>query len=119
MSTRLEIETFFPSSPSSNVQGTSGDAMDFTGRYITFSTPATTLVSGDTNNNIDVFLRDIKDGTTQIISKRNSTTQTNNISMQPSLSLDGRDALFMSWDAGLVSGDTNGIPDIFVSKTGI
>lgn len=99
-------------------QGPSMHAMDFSGRYVTFATNEA-LTPEDMNNVHDIFLRDTHDGTTQRVSKRSSATETSNLSTDPFMSLDGREVLFTSWDTGLVPGDTNGIPDIFVSKTGI
>jgi hypothetical protein len=104
---------------SAGVERPGNDSMDFSGRYVVFSGYTSTLVSGDTNNTRDVFIRDLKDGVTQIISKRNSTTQTNDMSFDSAISLDGRKVLFTSFDNSIVSGDTNGVPDLFVSDTGI
>jgi len=93
--------------------------IDFSGRYVVFSSHSPDLVLGDTNGQEDVFLRDLQDGTTQIVSKRNSTTQSTGISHRPSISLNGMDIIYVSSDGGLVTGDTGGYTDIFVSKTGI
>jgi Tol biopolymer transport system component len=77
------------------------------------------LVSGDTNSQEDVFLRNRKAGTTEIVSKRSSSTQTTADSQYEAISDDGKYIVYTSDDSGLVSGDTNGTTDVFVSKTGI
>jgi len=99
-----------------NSYGTSGLSGD--GRYVVFTTGATTLVSGDTNNAPDVFLRDRQAGTTEIVSKRNSSTQTSTSSGQADISNDGERIGYISLDSGLVSGDTNSVDDVFVADTG-
>ena len=95
-------------------------SIDFSGRYVVFTNADDTLVTGDTNGSTDVFVRDLIDGTTQIVSMRNATTQTTGGgSVYYSVSQDGREVVFPSGDTGLVAGDTNGTVDIFVSKTGV
>lgn len=112
-------ETVWPTNPNTGVLGLSSNTIDFSGRYVAFWANTSTLVAGDTNNTSDIFLRDLVDGTTQIISKRSIATQTTQSSFYPSISLDGREVVFASGDTGYVSGDTNANEDIFVSKTGI
>lgn len=112
-------ETVYIPNPNNGVRPVSTNSLDYSGRYVVFSGLTTTFVSGDTNSANDIFLRDLRDGTTQIISKRNTTTQTNAGSSNPAVSLDGREVIFDSLDTGYVSGDTNSVQDIFVSKTGI
>lgn len=105
---------------SAGVSGLPSSAVvDFSGRYVVFQSTDSNLVVGDTNSQQDVFLRDVVEGTTQIVSKRNSATQTTQISFYPAISLNGREVVFASGDTGYVSGDTNSTEDIFVSKTGI
>lgn len=96
-----------------------GKSIDFSGRYVAFASNATNLVASDTNGQFDVFLHDMKDGTTQIISKRSSTVQTNKETFYYALSLDGRGIVFTTSDSGLVSSDTNTVADVFLSETGI
>jgi Tol biopolymer transport system component len=84
------------------------------GRYVAFYTGSNNLVSGDTNNTGDVFVRDLQSGTTARVSVSSAGVQGNNESDNGSLSADGRYVAFYSWATNLVSGDTNGMPDIFV-----
>jgi Tol biopolymer transport system component len=80
------------------------------GRYVTFASPATNLVAGDTNGTTDVFRRDLTSGVTVRVSTGSGTGG----SQDPSISADGRYVAFSSDAAGLVPGDTNGAQDLFV-----
>jgi Tol biopolymer transport system component len=84
------------------------------GRYVAFRSWADNLVSGDTNNHPDIFVRDRQTGQTTRVSVASDGTQANDFSFEPSISADGRYVAFMSWANNLVSGDTNGDWDIFV-----
>ncbi len=84
------------------------------GRYVAFYTGSNNLVSGDTNNTGDVFVRDLQSSTTTRVSVSSAGVQGNNESDNGSLSADGRYVAFYSWATNLVSGDTNNMPDIFV-----
>jgi Tol biopolymer transport system component len=89
------------------------------GRYVAFDTSASNLVSGDTNAAQDVFLHDRQAITTERVSMRSSTQQTTVDNFSPKISPDGRFITFVSSDTGLVSGDTNGFQDVFISDTGV
>jgi Tol biopolymer transport system component len=84
------------------------------GRYVAFWSPATNLVSGDTNGMYDIFVRDRQTGTTTLVSKDSSGVLGNIASFDPSISGDGRYVAFISVATNLVPGDTNGVKDIFV-----
>lgn len=84
------------------------------GRYITFRSGATNLVTGDTNGYGDVFVRGLETNQIKIASVATDGTQGNDSSHEPSLSADGRIVGFMSWATNLVPGDTNGHDDVFV-----
>jgi Tol biopolymer transport system component len=84
------------------------------GRYVTFESDATNLVSGDTNGAVDVFVRDRQAGTTTRVSKSNAGVEGDDASLNPAISSDGRYVAFHSIATNLVSGDTNGNSDIFV-----
>ncbi|HEV8112100.1 MAG TPA: hypothetical protein VGR31_04940 [Planctomycetota bacterium] len=84
------------------------------GRYVAFGSDAKDLVSGDTNGNTDVFVRDLSAGTTTRISVAPNGTQGNGDSGNPRISPDGRFVAFVSDASNLVPGDTNGSNDIFV-----
>lgn len=95
--------------PSSSVLSISGD-----GRFVAFSSSASNLVPGDTNNEYDVFLHDRLTGIVDRISVDSSGGQADDRSFSPVISTDGRFVAFESWAGNLVSGDTNSTADIFV-----
>ncbi len=84
------------------------------GRYVTFFSGASTLVSGDSNGNWDVFLRDRVAGTIERISVSSSGVQGNGGSVLPSISADGRYVTYYSGSTNLVVGDTNASNDVFL-----
>ena len=86
------------------------------GRYVVFESYADNLVSDDTNNSRDIFVRDLFTHTTKRVSVSNDIfgTQGNSGSYNPSISADGRYVIFESYADNLVSGDTNNSKDIFV-----
>ena len=95
-------------------QGAFAPSISGDGRYVAFSSLASNLVSGDTNNQLDLFLHDRVSGTTERVSVGSGGAQANGSSDHPILSSDGRYVVFESWASNLVSGDTNGRGDIFV-----
>jgi hypothetical protein len=84
------------------------------GHFIVFNSMATNLVAGDTNGNMDIFLRDRLAGTTQRVSLATGGVQANGYSGQADISADGRFVYFISSANNLVAGDTNGAFDVFV-----
>lgn len=85
-----------------------------TGRYVVFESSATNLVQGDTNNKTDIFVLDRDTGTVERVSVASDGTQSNGFSHAPSISGDGNVVAFMSEATNLVSGDSNGLKDVFV-----
>jgi RHS repeat-associated protein len=85
-----------------------------TGRYVAFATTAKELVSGDNNGDSDIFVRDTQTGTTTRISVSTAGAQANGASTKPFISGDGRYVAFVSLATNLVTGDTNGVADVFV-----
>ncbi len=98
---RANGESFFPS--------ISGD-----GHLVAFQSAATNLVAGDTNNQSDIFLKDLRSGELTRVSTTASGGQGQGMSHSVALSEDGSTAAFVSRASNLVPGDTNGVPDIFV-----
>jgi Tol biopolymer transport system component len=84
------------------------------GRFLAFRSDATTLVSGDTNGVTDVFVRDRKLHKTHRVSISTGGVQGDGDSISSSISADGRFVAFGSEATTLVSGDTNGVTDVFV-----
>lgn len=83
------------------------------GRYVAFSSLAVNLVSGDTNARSDIFVRDLAAGTTRRVSVSSSNAQANGDSRSAVVSGDGRYVAFASGATNLVTGDTNGVDDVF------
>ncbi|MFO0983492.1 MAG: calcium-binding protein [Planctomycetota bacterium] len=85
-------------------------------RYVAFSSWATNLVPGDTNNVADIFVHDRQTRFTTRVSLASSGVQGNGASglYGLGLSADGRYVAFSSDASNLVGGDTNGVTDIFV-----
>ena len=83
------------------------------GSKIVYSSTASGIVPGDTNNVSDVFLRDVTAGTTQLISRNTGGTPGNRGSSNPSISADGRYVVFESFASNLIPTDTNTISDIY------
>ncbi len=84
------------------------------GSSVLFSSRATNLIGNDRNGLEDVFVRDLSSRTTQRISVAPNGDAANGVSGSPSASAHGNVIAFMSTATNLVSGDTNGQPDIFV-----
>ncbi|MBD2157301.1 putative Ig domain-containing protein [Leptolyngbya sp. FACHB-16] len=84
------------------------------GRYITFYSTAANLVPGDTNALPDIFVRDRVTGETTRASIASDGTQNTGQISAADISGDGRYIVFSSTDGTLVSGDTNGVIDIFI-----
>jgi len=119
--TRLRTTTLV-SVDSSGIQG--NDMSDYEsisadGRYVAFRSDADNLVSGDMNNQMDVFLRDIQLGITTRISVDSNGIQADNYSGLSSISANGRYVVFGSTADNLVSGDTNGYTDVFMHENDI
>jgi len=94
-----------------------GSSISADGRYVAFTSDASNLVSGDTNNTPDIFVYDTVANTTRIISVGDNGIQGDSESSKPSISADGRYVAFTSDASNLVSGDTNNASDIFVYDT--
>lgn len=84
------------------------------GQYAVFESSAGDLVSGDTNNASDVFVRDVVNGTTTLVSVSTNGGFGNGSSGSAVITPDGRYVAFVSSASNLSPGDSNGIPDIFV-----
>ncbi len=84
------------------------------GRFVAFDSRATDLVAGDTNGKADVFVKDLRSGTTVRASVDFLGVQANGGSFGASLSADGRLVAFQSDATNLVAGDTNAQVDVFV-----
>ena len=70
-----------------------------------FESRASNLVPEDTNGNMDIFVRDRQNGTTERVSVASDGTQADGSSYSTSISGDGRYVAFISYADNLVPGD--------------
>ena len=84
------------------------------GRRIAFTSFATNLVAGDTNNTSDAFLHDLDDATTVRASVSSAGIGAAEQVTSVSISADGRHVGFSTSSPNLVAGDTNANTDAFV-----
>ncbi|MEG4067113.1 calcium-binding protein [Microcoleus sp. Pol11C2] len=109
-----------------NSAGIQGDENSFNpsisadGRFVAFSSAASNLVPGDTNNKQDIFVRDLSTNTITRVSvdSAGDRGQYDDALFGPSISADRRFVVFASGASNLVPGDTNNTADIFVSDIG-
>lgn len=103
-----------------NLNGTGGNGdsrpcgISTNGQYALFESDAGDLVPGDTNDVEDVFVRDMLNGTTALVSVGTNGVVANGDSHSPVITPDGRYVAFVSDATDLVANDTNGISDVFV-----
>jgi DNA-binding CsgD family transcriptional regulator/Tol biopolymer transport system component len=94
------------------------------GRFVTFQSDAPDIVAGDANGGTDIFVHDLQLGVTERVSVDSSGNQATDddpllggwlsSSFFPAITGDGRSVAFVSNASNLVTGDTNGAPDVFV-----
>ncbi|MCP9493516.1 MAG: thrombospondin type 3 repeat-containing protein [Pyrinomonadaceae bacterium MAG19_C2-C3] len=85
------------------------------GRYVAFNSGASDLTLNDTNNNLDVFMRDVQSETTTMVSvNRAGTNGGNHYSYESSISSDGRYVAFRSDAGDLTAINTFRTSSIFV-----
>ncbi|MCB2188333.1 MAG: hypothetical protein KQJ78_18085 [Deltaproteobacteria bacterium] len=89
-------------------------ACSASGRWVAFESTADDLVSGDTNGESDLFVRDRRTGDTTRVSVDSNGGESNGGSQFAAISADGRYVAFWSNASNLVSGDTNGHSDYFL-----
>jgi Tol biopolymer transport system component len=104
-----------PGNGESRVSAISGN-----GRYVVFESDATDLVASDNNGVTDIFVRDLTAGTTTMVSVSSTGVQANGASFafgSTTVSDNGALIVFESDATNLVTGDTNGVGDVFVRDT--
>ncbi len=84
------------------------------GRYIAFYSDSPTVVSGDTNNAGDIFLKDLVSGDVSLVSANAQGVVGNGYSTRPSISGDGKYAAFVSFANNFDGVDLNNSADVFV-----
>ena len=119
---RQTLHTYIVSMSTNGLIGnsySSRPAISANGNRVAFFSSATNLVTDDTNNAPDLFVRDREAGTTIRASVRSDGFQANNgIGTQwtPWISDDGNLVVFYSSSTNLVDNDTNVKDDIFVKN---
>lgn len=100
-------------------------AVSFSGRYVAFVSSASNLVAGDTNGVDDVFVADtcrddrwgaVAGCTPAIVrmSLRNDGSQSSAPASAPAIGDSAGHVVFVSADPGIVTGDGNGVADVFL-----
>jgi archaellum component FlaF (FlaF/FlaG flagellin family) len=97
--------------------GFSSASISADGRFVVFESNASNLVPEDTNDDVDIFVRDMLTNTTTRVSVDSEGNQGNSSSWRSSISGDRRFVVFSSSSSNLVPGDTNDSYDIFVRDT--
>lgn len=96
--------------------GSTESSVSGNGRYVAFTSDANNLVTGDTNNTKDVFVRDLTAGTTQRISVKTGGTQAKGDSSHPDIAAGGNFVAFESKADDLTWITPNAKTDVFVRE---
>ncbi len=84
------------------------------GTKVMFESAATNLVAGDTNNAIDIFIKDLATGAVTLVTSNAAGTIGGVGGSDGRFSPDGTKVIFTSASNNLVAGDTNNRSDVFV-----
>jgi hypothetical protein len=85
------------------------------GTRVLFTTTASNLEPNDTNDNVDVYMRDLDSGTTTLVSSNTAGTDAGNSgSHEPSFSPDGTKVVYASTASDLGPIDTDLASDIYL-----
>lgn len=84
------------------------------GQYVAFASSANNLVPEDTNQSLDVFIRDQVNLETWRVSINSQGQEGNSTSRGPDISATGQEIVFYSYANNLVPTDTNDSPDVFL-----
>lgn len=83
------------------------------GRYVAFTTNGV-LLPADTNNSVDVYVKDIQTGAVVRANLSSAGAQGAQFCENARLSGNGRYVAFASFDTGFVPNDLNGVEDVFL-----
>ncbi len=86
--------------------------------YVIFSSGATNLVTTSTGGNFEIYVRDVANATTQLLSISSGGVAGNANSGGISVTTDGKKAAYSSGSTNLIASDTNAKSDVFISDTG-
>lgn len=84
------------------------------GMFLAFSSSSSNLILGDSNDNYDVFVKNLETGAVILVSSSTGAVQGNDNSHDPVFSSDGSKVVFTSYSSNLVLDDTNGTHDVFL-----
>lgn len=93
-------------------------AISRNGRYVTFASYASNLVSGDTNGHQDIFRWDRTNGATIKITEAGAGGDTDADSFDPSISADGQRIAYSTEATNIDADDDNGVSDMYVWSAG-
>jgi len=115
--TRVSVSS---SGAQANQESLGAASISSDGRYVAFTSLASNLVANDVNEITDVFLRDLRAGTTTLASLGEAGNQGDDASSAYGVAFSANDRYlaFSSWAANLVPGDTNIVADAFVRDFG-
>ena len=115
---RISQTTTLVSVSQNGTGGGNGDSFPMgistNGQFALFESSASDLVANDTNNASDIFVRDVVNGTTTLVSIGANGGNANGVSRGSVMTPDGHYVAFTSVASNLVADDTNNIPDVFV-----
>jgi Tol biopolymer transport system component len=94
--------------------GAGGASISESGKLVAFVSDFTNLVTPDTNDATDVFVRDRSTGTTHLVSSSTAGVQGNAASYQSFVSPNAFFVGYTSQATNLVVNDTNAVPDVFL-----
>ncbi|MDH5182567.1 MAG: hypothetical protein OEX12_01635 [Gammaproteobacteria bacterium] len=106
---------------SRGISGSEGNDLSYSpsisadGRFVSFTSFANNLISGDSNGVADIVLLDRQKNEMQIITQSEAGVLGNGTAIgTPALSRDGNSIAFSTYASNLLSGDSNNVSDIFV-----
>jgi Tol biopolymer transport system component len=86
------------------------------GTKVAFGSRASNLIGNDTNGKADIFVRDMVASVTTRVSTDSSGRQANNASYDAAIAPTGTHVALSSLASNLVTGDTNGVRDVFLKN---
>ena len=98
--------------------GAEACALSSSGRYVVFMSTGSDLVSGDSNDLLDIFWHDMQTGKTERASVATNGAQANGQNLAPAISGDGQLVSFVSAARNLSAKDSNHTEDVFAHVPG-
>ena len=104
-----------PQGNGTSIVGSRGQTISSDGRFVVLNSASTNLVPPDQNPGSDMFVKDLENESTELVSLSSSGTQANALTGGACISANGRLVAFGSPATNLVPGDTNNESDIFLA----